>query len=96
MRETQGDQVRSVVETSVRPSLSPTRSPTSRNAADPHRIGQATGLMMQRLGLSDERAFTFLKRLSSERNTKMRVLSQELVEAANREAITGGDRASTS
>jgi GAF domain-containing protein len=53
-------------------------------------IGQATGIMMQRLGLSEERAFAFLKRLSSERNTKMRVLSQELVEAANRDAVTGG------
>jgi GAF domain-containing protein len=46
-------------------------------------IGEAVGLVMERFGLSDERAFAFLKRLSSHRNVKMRTIAQELVDEAN-------------
>ena len=46
-------------------------------------IGEAVGLVMERFGLNDERAFAFLKRLSSHRNVKIRAISQELVDEAN-------------
>ena len=46
-------------------------------------IGEAVGLVMERFTLTDERAFAFLKRLSSHRNVKIRVLAQELVDEAN-------------
>jgi GAF domain-containing protein len=46
-------------------------------------IGEAVGLVMERFGLSDERAFAFLKRLSSHRNVKIRVIAQELVDEFN-------------
>jgi AmiR/NasT family two-component response regulator len=42
---------------------------------------------MERFKLNDERAFAFLKRLSSHRNVKLRVVAQELV------ADTAEDRA---
>ncbi len=45
-------------------------------------IGQAVGLVMERFGLNDERAFAFLKRLSSHRNVKMRALAEEFVHEA--------------
>lgn len=51
-------------------------------------IGEAIGLVMERFKLNDERAFAFLKRLSSHRNVKMRLLAQELVDEANQ---PGGD-----
>jgi GAF domain-containing protein len=43
------------------------------------RIGQAVGIVMERYGLTDERAFAFLTRLSQHRNVKLRVVAQELV-----------------
>lgn len=43
-------------------------------------IGQAVGIVMERYGLNDERAFAFLQRLSSHRNVKLRLVAQELVE----------------
>jgi GAF domain-containing protein len=46
-------------------------------------IGEAIGLVMERFGLSDERAFAFLKRLSSHRNVKIRSIARELVDEAN-------------
>jgi GAF domain-containing protein len=42
-------------------------------------IGTAVGIVMERYKLNDERAFAFLKRLSSHRNVKLRVVAQELV-----------------
>lgn len=44
-------------------------------------IGQAVGMLRERYGLTDERAFAFLQRLSSHRNVKLRVVAQEIVEA---------------
>jgi GAF domain-containing protein len=51
-------------------------------------IGTAVGIVMERYTLNDERAFAFLKRLSSHRNVKLRVVAEELVAdtAAQREA----------
>jgi hypothetical protein len=42
-------------------------------------IGQAVGIIMERYGLNDQRAFAFLTRLSSTRNVKLRVIAQEVV-----------------
>lgn len=42
-------------------------------------IGKAMGIVMQRYGLNDERAFAFLTRLSQHRNVKLRRIAEELV-----------------
>jgi GAF domain-containing protein len=42
-------------------------------------IGQAIGIVMERFGLTEERAFAFLTRLSSHRNVKLRQVAQELI-----------------
>jgi GAF domain-containing protein len=52
-------------------------------------IGQAVGIVMERYNLNDERAFAFLKRLSSHRNVKLRLVAQEIIAAADDE---GGQR----
>lgn len=49
-------------------------------------IGQAIGLVMERYGIHEDRAFEFLARLSSTTNRKLRVVAEELVGAANRRA----------
>lgn len=51
-------------------------------------IGQATGVVMERYGLPDHRAFALLTRLSQERNVKLRQIAQEIVDAL---ASDGGD-----
>lgn len=51
-------------------------------------IGQAVGLVMERYGLDDARAFAFLTRMSSHENVKMRDLARRLVEA--HQAAPGG------
>jgi hypothetical protein len=43
-------------------------------------IGQAVGVMMERYGLDDARAFGFLARLSQENNIKLRVVAERLLE----------------
>lgn len=43
-------------------------------------IGEAVGITMERFDLSEERAFAFLARLSSNRNVKLRVIAQEIIE----------------
>jgi ANTAR domain/GAF domain len=43
-------------------------------------IGTATGIMMERHGLDRDRAFAFLVRTSNHRNTKVRVLAQEIID----------------
>lgn len=43
-------------------------------------IGQATGILMERYGLDAAKAFSLLSRVSSQTNTKVRELAQELVE----------------
>jgi hypothetical protein len=52
-------------------------------------IGQAVGIVMERYNLNDERAFAFLKRLSSHRNVKLRLVAQEIIAATDDE---GGQR----
>ena len=42
-------------------------------------IGQAEGILMERFGLSPEQAFTFLKRISQDTNTKLADVAIELV-----------------
>jgi hypothetical protein len=44
-------------------------------------IGQATGVVMERYGLPEHRAFALLSGLSVERFVKLRVIAQEIVEA---------------
>jgi hypothetical protein len=48
-------------------------------------VGQAVGLVMERYGLSDERAFAFLTRLSQHGNVKLRTLAEQLVAAEPRQ-----------
>jgi GAF domain-containing protein len=51
-------------------------------------IGQATGLIMQRYGIDETRAFDFLVRAASTAERKVRVIAQEVVDGAN-EKFTG-------
>jgi hypothetical protein len=46
-------------------------------------IGQAVGVTMERFGLDDARAFSFLTRLSQDTNVKLRVLAQRLLDEGN-------------
>ena len=43
-------------------------------------IGQAVGIVMERYGLDDQRAFAFLQRLSSHRNVKLRLVAEQIVD----------------
>jgi GAF domain-containing protein len=43
-------------------------------------IGQAMGILMERYGLSDDRAFEVLKRYSQDSNTKLRDVAQQLID----------------
>ena len=47
-------------------------------------IGQAIGILMERYGIDDERAFQFLVRASSTSNMKLRDIADELVAQGNR------------
>ena len=47
-------------------------------------IGQAIGIVMERYGMDEDRAFAFLVRASSTSNTKVRDIAQELVDQINR------------
>lgn len=53
-------------------------------------IGQATGLIMERYGLTAQQAFQFLVRTSSTANLKLRVVAEEIVTAANEKAAPTG------
>lgn len=44
-------------------------------------IGQAEGILMERYRLSPEQAFTFLKRVSQDSNTKLADVAEQLVES---------------
>lgn len=52
-------------------------------------IGQALGLVMERYGLDQERAFDFLTRVSQNSNVKLRDVAADLVTEANRTAGLG-------
>lgn len=47
-------------------------------------IGRAVGIVMERYGLTEERAFEFLIRMSQTGNIKLNRVAHELVEATNR------------
>jgi hypothetical protein len=49
-------------------------------------IGQAVGIVMERYHLDDDRAFSFLVRLSQTRNVKLRVVAGNIVEETNANA----------
>lgn len=49
-------------------------------------IGKAIGILMRRYGLSDDRAFEFLVRLSNTSNVKLREVAAQVVEHANSDA----------
>jgi len=46
-------------------------------------IGQAIGVVMERYGLDEDRAFAYLVRASSHANVKLRDIAQDLVDRAN-------------
>ena len=48
------------------------------------RIGQAVGIIMERYGIPEQRAFAFLTRLSQTRNVKLRHIADELITAVER------------
>jgi GAF domain-containing protein len=52
-------------------------------------IGQATGIIMARFKVTDERAFSYLTRLSNRRNVKLREIAEQIVSEANDEARGG-------
>ncbi|RZT27634.1 GAF domain-containing protein [Kribbella sp. VKM Ac-2569] len=43
-------------------------------------VGQAMGILMERYGLDDDRAFAILKRYSQDTNTKLRDVAQQLID----------------
>ena len=47
-------------------------------------IGKAVGIVMERYDLNDERAFAFLKRLSSHSNVKLRLVAEEIIASVHR------------
>lgn len=47
-------------------------------------IGQAVGILMERYEFDEDRAFGFLARTSQDSNIKLREITQELVDIANR------------
>jgi transcriptional regulator with GAF, ATPase, and Fis domain len=53
-------------------------------------IGQATGILMERYGISAERAFGLLARVSSQSNVKVRELATELVETRGMVSLEAG------
>ncbi|HEY6932022.1 MAG TPA: GAF and ANTAR domain-containing protein [Marmoricola sp.] len=53
-------------------------------------IGQAVGIVMERFGLSDDRAFAFLTRLSNHRNVKLRLVAQEIVDSGAQQQSSEG------
>src|SRR3954454_24900666 len=46
-------------------------------------VGQAMGIVMERYGINEDRAFDFLVRASSTSNTKLRDVAQEVVDSTN-------------
>jgi GAF domain-containing protein len=51
-------------------------------------IGQATGLLMAKYELDEDRAFQFMVRMSSTANIKLRNVAQQIVDSANGRAAT--------
>jgi hypothetical protein len=57
-------------------------------------IGRAVGIIMERFGLNEQRAFEFLIRVSQTGNVKLRTVAHSIVESAN--SSTPGDDVSPS
>ncbi|MFN2319359.1 MAG: ANTAR domain-containing protein [Dermatophilaceae bacterium] len=43
-------------------------------------IGQATGILMERFGLTSDRAFGLLSKISQDKNLKLRQLAEQFVQ----------------
>jgi GAF domain-containing protein len=56
-------------------------------------IGQATGLVMERYKLTDDRAFQYLTHVSQHSNIKLRRVAAEMVQQANDESLPAALRA---
>ena len=56
-------------------------------------IGQAVGMVMERYGIDEARAFGFLTRLSSHENLKIRLVAERLVQSAAATGAPGSDGA---
>jgi GAF domain-containing protein len=50
-------------------------------------IGQAIGIVMERYGLNEDRAFDFLVRTSQDGNVKLRTVAQNIVDVANERVV---------
>src|SRR4051794_37652678 len=59
-------------------------------------IGRAVGIVMERYGLNEERAFAFLARVSQTRNVKLRQVANELVADAHSSGSAEADPGSDS
>ena len=53
-------------------------------------IGQAVGIVMERYGMDETRAFDYLARVSSHSNVKLRDVAQEVVDQTNQGSRNGG------
>lgn len=53
-------------------------------------IGTAVGMVMERYGLDQSRAFGYLVRLSQTRNVKLRLIARELISGTFSESVTEG------
>ena len=51
-------------------------------------IGRAVGIVMERYGLTEQRAFAFLTRLSQHGNIKLRTVAQEIADSTEEQATT--------
>lgn len=51
-------------------------------------IGRAVGIVMERYGLTEQRAFAFLTRLSQHGNVKLRTVAQQIADSADDQAKT--------
>jgi hypothetical protein len=57
-------------------------------------ISKAIGIVMERYGLDEDRAFQFLVRTSQTGNVKLRAIAYEIIAAANTRMQSQGDRGS--
>jgi GAF domain-containing protein len=57
-------------------------------------IGQATGILMERYQITEDRAFHFLIRASTTSNIKLRVIAEEVVKSSNEKYTPKGDATS--
>lgn len=55
-----------------------------------HLVGMAQGILMERFGLDKDSAFSVLRRYSQERNVKLRVVAEQLLETRSLPGTGGG------